>query len=53
MTETKYVFPKQLQSMAVFAFITVLIVLLLVLIVMAHMRNRKLKSILEEQMAER
>ena len=46
MTETKYIFPKQSQSMAVLAFITVLIV-------MVHMRNRKLKSILEEQMAER
>ena len=46
MTETKYIFPKQLQSMAVLAFITMLIV-------MVHMRNRKLKSILEEQMAER
>ena len=53
MTETKYIFPKQSQSMAVLAFIAVLIILLLVLIVMVHMRNRKLKSILEEQMAER
>ena len=53
MTETKYIFPKQPQSMAVLAFITVLIILLPVLIVMVHMRNRKLKSILEEQMAER
>ena len=53
MTEIKYIFPKQPQSMAVFAFIAVLIILLLVLIVMVHMRNRKLKSILEEQMAER
>ena len=53
MTETKYIFPKQPQSMAVLAFIAVLIILLLVLIVMVHMRNRKLKSILEEQMAER
>jgi len=34
-------------------FITVLIVLLLILTVMVHMRNRKLKSTLEEQMAER
>ena len=50
MTETKYIFPKQPQSMAVLAFIAVLIILLLVLIVMVHMRNRKLKSILEEQM---
>ena len=53
MTETKYIFPKQPRSMAVLAFITVLIILLPVLIVMVHMRNRKLKSILEEQMAER
>ena len=53
MTETKYIFPKQLQSVAVLAFIAVLIILLLVLIVMVHMRNRKLKSILEEQIAER
>ena len=53
MTEIKYIFPKQLQSMAVLAFITVLIVLLLILTVMVHMRNRKLKSVLEEQMAER
>ena len=52
-TETKYIFPKQPQSMAVLVFIIVLIVLLLVLTVMVHMRNRKLKSILEEQMAER
>ena len=34
-------------------FITVLIVLLLILTVMVHMRNRKLKRTLEEQMAER
>ena len=53
MTETKYIFPKQSQSVTVLVFITVLIVLLLVLIVMEHMRNRKLKSVLEEQMAER
>ena len=53
MTETKYIFPKQPQSMAVLAFIAVLIILLLVLTVMVHMRNRKLKSTLEEQMAER
>jgi len=38
--------------MAVLAFIAVLIILFLALIVMVHMRNRKLKSILEEQMAE-
>ena len=53
MTETKYIFPKQPQSVTVLAFITVLIVLLLILTVMVHMRNRKLKSMLEEQMAER
>ena len=53
MTETKYIFPKQPQSMAVLAFIAVPIILFLVLIVMVHRRNRKLKSILEEQMAER
>ena len=53
MTEIKYIFPKQPQSMAVLVFITVLIVLLLILTVMVHMRNRKLKSTLEEQMAER
>ena len=53
MTETKYIFPKQPQSVTVLVFITVLIVLLLVLTVMVHMRNRKLKSTLEEQMAER
>lgn len=53
MTEMKYIFPKQLQSVAVFAFIAVLIVLLLILTVMVHMRNKKLKSTLEEQMAER
>ena len=52
MTETKYIFPEQPQSMAVLAFIAVLIILFLVLTVMVHMRNRKLKSILEEQMAE-
>ena len=39
MTETKYIFPKQPQSMAVLAFIAVPIILLLVLIVMVHMRN--------------
>ena len=53
MTETKYIFPKQPQSVTVLAFITMLIVLLLILTVMVHMRNRKLKSTLEEQMAER
>ena len=39
--------------MTVLFFITVLIVLLLILAVMVHMRNRKLKRTLEEQMAER
>ncbi len=53
MTEMKYIFPKQLQSVAALAFIAVLIFLLLILNVMVHMRNRKLKSTLEEQMAER
>ena len=53
MTEIKYIFPKQLQSVAALAFIAVLIVLLLILTVMVHMRNRKLKSTLEEQIAER
>ena len=53
MTETKYIFPKQMQSVAALVFIAVLIVLLLILTVMVHMRNRKLKSTLEEQMAER
>ena len=53
MTETKYIFPKQPQSVAVLVFITVLIVLLFILTVMVYMRNRKLKSTLEEQMAER
>ena len=53
MTETKYIFPKQPQSVTVLVFITVLIVLLLILTVMVHMRNRKLKRTLEEQMAER
>ena len=53
MTETKYIFPKQPQFMAILAFIAVLIILLLVLTVRVHMRNRKLKCILEEQMAER
>ena len=53
MAETKYIFLKQLQSVAALAFIAVLIVLLLILTVMVHMRNRKLKRTLEEQMAER
>ncbi len=53
MTEIKYIFPKQLQSVAVLAFIAVLIILLLILTVMVHMRNRKLKRTLEEQMAEK
>ena len=53
MTEVKYIFPKQLQSVVVLAFIAVLIILLFILTVMVHMRNRKLKSTLEEQMAER
>ena len=44
---------RQLQSVAALAFIAVLIILLLILTVMVHMRNRKLKSMLEEQMAER
>ena len=39
--------------MAALAFIAVLIALLLILTVMVHMRNRKLKRTLEEQMAER
>ena len=52
MTEIN-LFPKQPQSVTVLVFITVLIVLLLILTVMVHMRNRKLKSMLEEQMAER
>ena len=53
MTEIIYIFPKQLQSVAVLAFIAVLIILLLILTVMVHMRNRKLKRTLEEQMAEK
>ena len=52
MTEIN-LFPKQPQSVTVLVFITVLIVLLLILTVMVHMRNKKLKSTLEEQMAER
>ena len=43
MTETKYIFPNQPQSMAVLAFIAVLIILLLVLIVMVHMRNMNIE----------
>ena len=43
MTETKYIFPKQPQSMAVLVFITVLIVLLLILTVVVHMRNSTIK----------
>ena len=50
MTEIN-IFPKQLQSVAIFAFIAVLIVLFLILTVMGHMRNRKLKRTLEEQTA--
>ena len=52
MTEIN-IFSKQLHSVVALAFIAVLIVLLLILTVMVHMRNRKLKSTLEEQMAER
>ena len=44
---------RQPQSVAALAFIAVLIILLLILTVMVHMRNRKLKRTLEEQMAER
>ena len=40
---------RQLQSVAALAFIAVLIALLLILTVMVHMRNRKLKRTLEEQ----
>ena len=43
MTETKYIFPKQMQSVAALAFIAVLIVLLLILTVMVHMRNSTIK----------
>lgn len=53
MIEIKYIFPKQLQSVAALAFIAVLIALLLILTVMVHMRNRKLKRTLEEQTAEK
>ena len=49
MTEMKYIFPKQLQSVAALAFIAVLIALLLILTVMVHMRNRKLKRTLHEK----
>ena len=49
MTETKYIFPKQMQSVAALVFIAVLIVLLLILTVMVHMRNRKLKRTLHEK----
>ena len=44
---------RQPQSVAALAFIAVQIILLLILTVMVHMRNRKLKRTLEEQMAER
>ena len=53
MAEMKYIFLEQQQSVVALTFIAVLIVLLLILTVMVHMRNRKLKSTLEEQMAER
>ena len=53
MAEMKYIFLEQQQSVVALIFIAVLIVLLLILTVMVHMRNRKLKSTLEEQMAER
>ena len=53
MAEMKYIFLEQQQSVAALTFIAVLIVLLLILTVMVHMRNRKLKSTLAEQMAER
>ena len=53
MAEMKYIFLEQQQSVVALIFIAVLIVLLLILTVMVHMRNRKLKSMLEEQMAER
>ena len=43
MTETKYIFPNQVQSVAALAFIAVLIVLLLILTVMVHMRNSTIK----------
>ena len=42
-----------MQAVAALDVIAVLIVLLFILTVMVHMRNRKLKSTLEEQMAER
>ena len=53
MAEMKYIFLEQQQSVVALTFIAVLIVLLLILTVMVHMRNRKLKSTLEEQVAER
>ena len=53
MAEMKYIFLEQQQSVVALTFIAVLIVLLLILTVMVHMRNRKLKSTLAEQMAER
>ena len=53
MAEMKYIFLEQQQSVVALTFIAVLIVLLLILTVMVHMRNRKLKRTLEEQMAER
>ena len=43
MTEIKYIFPKQLQSVAALAFIAVLIALLLILTVVVHMRNSTIK----------
>ena len=49
MTEIKYIFPKQLQSVAALAFMAVLIILLLILTVMVHMRNRKPKRTLHEK----
>ena len=53
MTDFRYIFPKQPQSVAVLALVAVLIVLLLILIAMIYARNRKLKNTLEEQMVER
>lgn len=43
MTEAKYIFLKQLQSVAALVFIAVLIVLLLILTVVVHMRNSTIK----------
>ena len=43
MTETKYIFPKQMQSVAALVFVAVLIVLLLILTVVVHMRNSTIK----------